>query len=87
MLEYLVNQKHIYHLLTPRTFYATKHYIIRFKKNDCVYPLIWMFAVHLYMVLIFTRDGNEYPINRVLARTSDYRISKSVFGYLENFFL
>jgi hypothetical protein len=36
---------------------------------------------------ITTRDGNEYPVNRVLARTSDYRIPKSVFGYSENFFL
>ena len=33
------------------------------------------------------RDGNEYPVNQVLARTSDYRIPKSVFGYSENFFL
>jgi hypothetical protein len=33
------------------------------------------------------RDGNEYPVDRVLARTSDYRIPKSVFGYSENFFL
>jgi hypothetical protein len=32
------------------------------------------------------RDGNEYPVNRVLARTFDYRIPKSVFGYSENFF-
>jgi hypothetical protein len=33
------------------------------------------------------RDGNKYPVNQVLARTSDYRIPKSVFGYSENFFL
>ena len=37
-------------------------------------------------VYLRTRDGNEYPVNRVLARTSHYRIPKSVFGYLENFF-
>ena len=34
-----------------------------------------------------TRDGNEYPVNRVFARTSDYLIPKSVFGYSENFSL
>ena len=47
---------------------------------------------NLFIILIsFTyleiRDGNEYPVNRVLARTSDYRIPKSVFGYSENFSL
>ena len=36
---------------------------------------------------VITRDGNEYPVNQVLARTSDYRIPKSVFGYFENLFL
>ena len=41
----------------------------------------------LMLCVIITRDGNEYPVNRVLARTSDYRIPKSVFGYSENFFL
>jgi hypothetical protein len=35
---------------------------------------------------IYNRDGNEYPVNRVLARMSDYRIPKSVFGYSENVF-
>ena len=34
-----------------------------------------------------SRDGNKYPVNRVLARTADYRIPKSVFGYSENFFM
>ena len=36
---------------------------------------------------IINRDGNGYLVNRVLARTSDYRIPKSVFGYSENFLL
>ena len=30
--------------------------------------------------LVDSRDGNEYPVNRVLDQTSDYRIPKSVFG-------
>ena len=30
---------------------------------------------------IYVRDGNEYPVNWVLARMSNYRIPKSVFGY------
>lgn len=34
------------------------------QKNDCLYPLIWMFAVHLYMVLILTfkTARNKYDI-------------------------
>ena len=41
-------------------------------------------SVKCYLFLYKFRDGNEY--NRVLARTSDYRIPKSVFGYSEFFF-
>ena len=49
----------------------------------------WYFilATRLKLRSIYSSDGNEYPVNRVLARTSDYRIPKSVFGYSENIFL
>lgn len=37
--------------------------------------------------LVYDRDVNEYPVNRVLDRTSEYRILKSVLGYSDVYFL
>lgn len=41
--------------------------------------------------LVYNRDVNEYPVNRVLDRvldrTSEYRILKSVLGYSDVYFL
>jgi hypothetical protein len=50
--------------------------------------LIWACISHaLSFQYIYNKDGNDYPVNRVFARTSDYLIPKSVFGYSENFSL
>ena len=59
-------------------------------REEANYRTIWIYRnldTRYVFEYVYIRDGNEYPVNRVLARTSDYRISKSVFGYSENFFL
>jgi hypothetical protein len=87
-IKHIIYVRCIYTVVCTSLQFIIKHIIY----VRCIYTVVctslqFIIKHIIYVRCIYTRDGNQYPVNRVLARTSDYRIPKSVFGYSENFFL